>query len=349
MKTRRNNMRASFVQTLVYFDEPILALLQNRKGMNVLAYVVRDGVHGFTDPYIAKPTNEKLLGAYFDQKIDLSYLMHETKGGKPYIFDWDKFDDEVIMEPVEEVVKDYESLLPPPGIFSRNHTERRKNITVTSLIAHAFKIDGRWSAGDFSRFYAKLADLYAIFSFVDEMKGSAFLAQKLSDKIAKYPWQRGGSYVGFFKDIASESREEYPLQVSKIKYASPGEIEVKGVKTSLDHIDSLVIKLDGSKADLSTTYKELRGILERDGVLGTDDQDFSVRPVADLAKTRASKLLAGLGIEEPSTILKACDDHLVTYSKIALAIYRRGEEFHRFHAEGRMRLPSSRLSSFQET
>jgi hypothetical protein len=344
MKTRRNNMRVSFVQTLVYFDEPVLVLLQNRKGTKVVAYIVRDEIEGFKDPYIAKVASEKWLSAYFDQTIDLSYLMSDPKS-RPYIFDWESFGEEVVMQPAEEVVEDYSKLLPPPGIFARNHTERRKDIFVTSLIAHAFKIDGRWSAGDFSRFYRKLADLYALFSFVDEIKTSNALAKKLSDNIAKYPWQRGGSYVGFFKDIASESREEYPLRVSRITYASPGEIEVRGVKSSLDQIDALVNTLDSDKADLKVTYNELKGILERDGVLGTDALDFSARPVSASAKVRAGKLLACMGIAEPETILQACENHLVTYSKIALAIYRRGEDFHRFHAEGRMRLPSSRVAS----
>lgn len=339
MKQRRR-MRASFVQTLVYYDGPVLALLQNRKGSNVLAYVIREDIEGYSEPYIAKLTNEKILADYLEQRVDLSYLMR-AKGGEPYLFDWANFDDEVVMVPAEEVIENIEDVLPPAGIFSRNHTEAIKGLTVTSLVSHAFKIDGRWSANDFSRFYSKLADLYSLFSYLDEMRDSTGpLAQKLVDKIAKYPWQRGGSYLGFFRDIASESRDEYPLQVSKIKYASPGQIEVKGVKSSLDHIDSLVLTFDKLKPGLSTTYQELRGILERDGVLGSDDKDFSLRPVANSAKERADKLLSSMGVADTDAVLTACQNHLVTYSKIAMAIYRRGEEFHKFHAEGRMQLPS---------
>jgi len=338
---QRHRMRASYIQTLIYYDGPVLALLQNRRGTKVLAYVIRDEIDGFDDPYLAKPTSDKLLDAYLDQKVDLSYVMNSARGGEPFIFDWSKFKDEVLMQPIETITDDVEYLIPHAGIFARNHTEKIQGISVTALISHAYKIDGRWSANDFSRFYAKLADLYSLFSFLDEMKDrSTTFKANLSGKIAKYPWQGGGSYLGFFRDLASESREEYPLQVSKIKYASPGEIEVKGVESSLGHIDSLVRVLDKNKPELSVIYKELRGILERDGVLGADEKDFSVKALEYQAKGLSDKLLAGVGVQDPTLISDACQDHIVTYSKIALAIYRRGDEFQKFHEEGRMRLTS---------
>ncbi|RUV53919.1 hypothetical protein EOA85_26860 [Mesorhizobium sp. M5C.F.Ca.IN.020.29.1.1] len=342
----RNKRHASYVQTLVYYDGPVLALLQDRKGNNVVAFAVPDGIEGFDEPFIAKSTSPKLLSDYLRQRIDLSYLMRERRGGEPYLFDWAKFEDEVQLVPAETVVEDVADLLPSPGFFARNHTEQFKGIKLSPLASHTYRIDGRWSANDFSRFYAKLDDLYSLFSYLDEVRDATGpLAQKLVEKIAKYPWQRGGSYLGFFRDIAADSKEDYPLQVSKIKYASPGVIEVKGVNSSLLQIDALVGIFDSSKSDLSSLYRELHGILDRDGVLGTDAKEFSNKVTERMAEDRADRLLEGLNVTNPGAVKGACQHHLVPYSKIALAIYRRGEEFHRFHAEGRMRLPSEVSSS----
>ncbi|MER9120845.1 hypothetical protein [Mesorhizobium sp. M0590] len=342
----RNKRHASYIQTLVYYDGPVLALLQDRQGNNVVAFAVPDEIEGFDEPFIAKSTSPKLLSDYLRQRIDLSYLMRERRGGEPYLFDWAKFENEVQLVPAETVVEDVANLLPSPGFFARNHTEQFKGIKLSVLASHTYRIDGRWSANDFSRFYAKLDDLYSLFSYLDEVRDATGpLAQKLVEKIAKYPWQRGGSYLGFFRDIAAESKEDYPLQVSKIKYASPGVIEVKGVYSSLAQIDALVGIFDANKADLSSLYRELHGILERDSVLGTGDQDFSNSATAKMAVERADKLLVGLSVSDPNAVKEACQNHFVPYAKIALAIYRRGEEFHRFHAEGRMRLPSEFSSS----
>jgi hypothetical protein len=342
--TVRNNRHASFVQTLVYYDGPILALLQDRKGSNIIALAVADEIRGFEEPFIAKPTSQKLLLDYLQQRIDLAYLMREKRGGDPYLFDWAKFDKEVKLVPAETVVDDFLELLPKHGFFARNHTEPFKGIKVSSLMSHTYRIDGRWSANDFSRFYSKLDDLYSFFSYLDEVRDAAGpLAQKLVAKIAKYPWQRGGSYLGFFKDISAEAKEDYPLQVSKIKYASPGLIEVKGVHSSLVQIDALVGVFDSRKADLLAIYRELYGILVRDGVIGKDSRDFSNKATEDMAVSRADKLLVSLNITETDRVKEACQNHFVPYSKIALAVYRRGQEFHRFHAEGRIRLPSEAL------
>lgn len=338
----RNRLRAAYVQTLVHFDEPILALLQNRKGTHLLAYAIPGEVDGFEQPYIAKAVTDKVFKDYLDQKVDLNFVMMHPRAGAPYIFDWDQLEDEVLMQPIEAITDNYSEYLPGKGFFSRNHTERFSGETVTSLTRHEYKIDGRWSASDFSRFYAKLADLYALFSYLSDLKSYVRpLGQALDDRIAKYPWQGGGSYLGFFRDIASDASDDYPLQVSKIKYASPGEIEVKGVAKSLEQIDSLVETFQEDRQEMLENYRELRGILERDGVLGSDDRSFSAPALAEMARARADKLMSRMIASDSTAIRDACAGHMVTYSKIAMAIYRRGEDLHRFYAEGRMRLPDS--------
>lgn len=333
-------MRASFVQTLVYYDEPILALLQNRKGTYLLAYVMADEALHMEDPYIAKPVSKPLLDAYLQQKVDLSFVMRDKRTGEPFIFDWSEFEDEIIMSPAEMVVEDYDKYLPEVGFFARNHTESFLGKTIVSLIRHSYKIDGSWSAGDFSRFYSKLADLYSLFSYLGDLKSSkSIVANGLSATVSKYPWQGGGSYLSFFRDIATESRDDYPLQVSKIQYASPGQIEVKGVAESLFQIDALIEVFDRAKPNLSVTYRELRATLERDGVLGTDALSFSHPSVGAMAVGRADALLREMQTVDVDAVRDACEGREVAFAKLAMAIYRRGLDFHRFHAEGRMRVP----------
>lgn len=340
---KRPKMRAGFVQTLVYYDEPILALLENRKGTYLLAYALGAGAVAMADPYIAKPVAKSLLDSYLQQKVDLSFVMRDKRTGEPFIFDWSEFEDEVVMTPAEMVSDDYKSLLPEPGFFARNHTEAFLGKTIVSLVKHAYKIDGGWSASDFSRFYSKLADLYSLFSYLGDLRSSkSIVSNGLAATVSRYPWQGGGSYLGFFRDIATESRDDYPLQVSKIQYASPGQIEVKGVAESLYQIDALIGVFDHAKSHLAEIYRELRATLERDGVLGTDATDFSHASVGAIATSRADALLREMQTVDVDAVRDACEGREVAFAKIAMAIYRRGLDFHRFHAEGRMQLPDRR-------
>jgi hypothetical protein len=299
---------------------------------------VQDDVGTLKEPYVAKVTSDRILDLYLDQKVDLSYVMRSPRAGAPYVFDWSSFDDEVMMVPAEVVVDDVDELLPGPGYFARNHTETYRSGVASLLVHHAYMIDGNWSAKDFSRFYSKIDDLYSIFSFLDDIKdGYGAINTSLSDKIAKFPWKRGGSYFGFFRDIVADTRDEYPLKVSKILYASPGQIEVRGVKEPLDQIDALLPVMQASSQTLTKVYNDLHGILTRDKVLGSDARDFSNAATARMSNARATILLKGMGITDPERIKSACQGHSVLYAKIALAIFRRGEEFYRFYEEGRMR------------
>lgn len=337
---KRPKMRASFIQTLVYYDEPLLALLQNRKGTYILAYAMDENATDLKDPYLAKPVSKPLLDAYIQQKADLNFVMRDKRTGEPYIFDWAEFDNEALLYPAEQITDDYTQFYPEPGFFSRNHTEPFLNRSIASLVKHAYRIDGRWSAADFSRFYAKLADLYAIFSYLGELRrDKSIVSNGLSSTVSRYPWQGGGSYLGFFREVAAESREDYPLQVSRIQYASPGQIEVKGVQDSLTQIDNLITHFGSVKADLSHTYRELRSILERDGALGSDALTFSNGAITAMALSRADTILEEMRAFDVEIIRDACSDKPVPYAKLAMAIYRRGLDLHRFHAEGRVQLP----------
>ncbi|MBA4223372.1 MAG: hypothetical protein C0458_21800 [Methylobacterium sp.] len=116
---------------------------------------------------------------------------------------------------------------------------------------------------------------------------------------------------------------------------------MKGVAEPLKQIDELVEIFQGDKQEMQDSYRELRGILDRDGVLGSDDRDFSVPALADMARERADKLMSRMITTDSTAIRDACAGHMVTYAKIAMAIYRRGDDLHRFYAEGRMRLPET--------
>lgn len=340
MKPRRR-LQATYVQTLIYYDEPRLALLQNTKGSPIVAYPIDVNIKGCAEPFIAKLTTNNLFMQYIDQKIDLRFLFISPRGGDPYVFDWVKSDKPVYLRPAETVLDHPGDFLPDSGIFARNHTEPLVGTKVASVVRYQYLIDGRWSASDFSRFYAKLSDLYSIFSYLDEVKNATgALSRVLAETIANYPWQGGGSYLNFFKDITATARDEYPLQVSRIQYASPGEIEVKGIPESLVHIDRIVAVFDVEKEMLVETYKRLRRLLERESLLSSDQKDFSNKATAEIATKAADELLVKMEVADTETIKRACRSHMVTYSKIAMAIFRRGEDLHKFHQEGRMSIPN---------
>lgn len=329
-------MKANFVSTLVYFDGPQVALLRYRK-MHIIAVAVEK--EGFEYPFFCCLVRKHHWEKYYSGKADLYYLFSSAKLGNFYFFDWNSIESnkKVLLTKAshaESVNKDY---WPDRGFFSVAHTENiRENPTTVS--SQIFNIDGNWSTSDFSSFYGKMSDTYAIFIADDEFSSdNDTVCNKIKNNVLSRLWRGGGSYSGFYDSLEQNVPSMDPLQVSRIHYSSPGIIELRGRR---DTISEMLKAFSNFGDKLSTTeslYNLVNSTLSDNNLKkARPDAQFPTREMETSVKLACDELLQAIEINQTPRFFEACNNNVLLYSKLSMSIYRRFKGVHSFIVEGRI-------------
>jgi hypothetical protein len=331
---------ASLVKTLVLFDGPQVALLKSSRNLDMLAVACTKP--GYVYPFFCVEVSPKTLRRYLEQRIDLNYVFRLKEAHKQfYFFDWSNLDGMSV--PLKRaLISDMQDpdLYPEPGFFARNHTVEFTFEHIVPSAVRTFEIDGKWDAPDFSRFYAKIADVYA-FAVINAKSIRKHLSDldiaTLKNAISDYVWKGGGSYVSFYSNLFETVRSLNPLDVAKIQYASPGTIEITGGAEALDEVTAVLKRYDEVGRSLADIYRSIEKLLEREKIRGGDKTaSFSSSAVEKYAMELATNFATKLGVEEPSVLLNFCSDNPVIFIKIVMSYYRRGRDLAKFQAEGRV-------------
>lgn len=334
----RSATSAKLIQTLVFYDEPQVALLETNRNIKMLAVAIDRP--DMTQPFFAAEIKEKTLNRYLDGKVDLNYVLRYTDYKKSYFFDWSLMKQRMVklqLASTEELKN--ENLYPEPGFFSRDHTHPyiRNN---EETVRHVYNIDGSWEATDFSRFYGKIADIYAFLSIADKLDDQA---PDVDDKdfirrsIGSYFWQGGGSYVNFYNDIGSHIESEYPLKVSRIQYASPGQIELEGKKEIFAEIDSVIANFEASYSELVEYYRNINQILVKEKLKRADrSAQLSSDALDQYVRRLSTDFALRMNIPNPKEIYSVCAENTVVYAKVILSFFRRARAIYLFQVEGRV-------------
>jgi hypothetical protein len=266
-----------------------------------------------------------------------------------YFFDWNELEDEDVkltLASDEEVQNS--AYYPEPGFFARDHSH-----PVSHTIDQAkqtFAIDGKWEASDFSRFYSKIADIYAFLYVVSQIRGKK-LSQVdegyIKHSIGGYFWKGGGSYVGFYDDIFNRVELYNPLDVARITYASPGVIELEGKKEVFADIKALLQTFDGNFLEAREQYKNIRANLKGANLLGAHGKVRLGKRLSDNLKVKTDRLALSMNVSDPDEILDLCNENVLVYCKVILSLFRRARDLFLFHAEGRVTV--SELTEHIET
>jgi hypothetical protein len=229
---------------------------------------------------------------------------------------------------------------PAIGIFSRSHTSLfNRERAITTL--KSYKIDGKWDAADFSHFYGKMSDLYSLFAVLTRFDGSnapgerAFFAAALRERL----FRGGGSYIGFYDDMNSQNAKHKlpPLEVSRIQYASPGLLDLRGDTNALSYTSDVISIFEDSARDLTDLYNSVHGALRKEKLLSADpDAQFSSKAIEEYVSLRTMELAHAMKIENVDSVYQATGPNLLVFAKLILSIYRRANELYMFEAEGRI-------------
>ena len=330
---------ASLIQTLVLFDGPQVVLLKSDRGFNVIAVACDKA--GYKYPMFAVEISDTMLRRYLEQRVDLNYVFRQKESYKKYyFFDWTRINNKSFRLTAalgEEIKSD--SFYPEPGFFARDHTSDYNVNRVVSNAAKIFSIDGKWDAPDFSRFYAKIADVYAFAILSSSNLKSRLAAPDLEimrQSIAEYAWKGGGSYRSFYVRLLDAVTSLNPLDVARIQYASPGTIEVVGGNEPLKEIDNILEIFSTRSPALKESYTALERLLEREGIKGNDKDHFITPSVERYIHKVSESFARDLGISDLDGMYDMCSGNTSIFAKVVLSYYRRGRDLYSFQAQGRV-------------
>lgn len=333
---------ATIIDILVYFDEPQLLLLESDRDNKMLAVAIpaREGLGEY--PFFACEVRSKPFEKYMSGKADLHHVFANCIRDNYYTFDLSTVDDgKIRLTVATHDQKSNADFWPEVGFFSRSHTSDYGLDPAAGNGEKEYKIDGKWGPTDFSHFYAKVADLYAIFAvFSDAWKTMKAGAQDaVADIVRKKMWRGGGSYLGFYDQLMDQlySIKYAALDVKRIQYASPGHLVLRGDPDALADIGDVVQVMREKKAELDKTYNAIYSTLRQERLLGKEPAaKFSSDQSRKRVRLQTDELLELLGLEFGDILYEVSGKKTLVYAKMALSIYRRANEVYAFHDEGRV-------------
>ncbi|MER9449649.1 hypothetical protein [Mesorhizobium sp. M0254] len=327
---------AIFDAVLVYLDEPQIVTLISQK-TRVVAIAIP-----YENPNIAMfhatTVAEKDWERYLSGTVDLRYLFTFPTVRVHYYFDLHALEDgKIMMSPwIGDIGENY---LPLPRFFSSNHTEEYKaNIRATDR--ELLVIDGEWELTDFGQFQQKYSDIYAfIIATKNWLDAGATLQTKrrVKDAFLNRPFQGGFSYVHLFRDLSNNVSRPDQLNLSKIKYASPGEVEIFGKEEIFEEIHQIIPNFLHKRERLQEDYRTFHQYLSENHYLRIHGDHYPKGdPTEAYMSGRARKLAVEMLAPNFDAVWDLTNGNALVASKVVLSFYRRLADAAAYFAQGRV-------------
>lgn len=326
---------ATYDATLVYMDEPQVITMMSQK-TRIVAVAIPD-----EDPqkamFLATTVAEKDWTKYLDGTVDLRYLFTYSVRVH-YFFDlYDMKDKKVMMTPLDGPAD--EDHLPSQRFFSTNHTEEYKaddRATDTEKLL----IDGEWELQDFGQFQQKYADIYAFIIATDTWKSAAasLVAKKrVKDAFLDRPFRGGFSYVHLFRDLNDNVPRSDQLNLSKIKYASPGHVEIFGKEEVFDHLHNIIPNFLHKREKLSEAYRLFHKYLSENHYFKIDGNQYPKNdPTEKYIKAQSKALATEMLAPDFDAVWELTEQNALVAAKVVLSFYRRLNDAATYFAQGRI-------------
>lgn len=336
--SRKAQVSATYESTLVYYDEPQLIVLSRPNKRKIIATaIIQDGRDY---PFFGAEISQEQWERYLREISDLRFLFEYPRFKKWYLFDFSDLDEagNVKMRSLsrEEISEDY---LPAGQFFSRSHTEPLGQ-SHAELGVEKFLIDGAWDFSDFSAFYGKISDLYALFLSIGRFgsdQTERVVRGNIREAYQRYPLKGGASYRFFYRDLFNTQSIMDRLIVDSIQYASPGHVDVHARH---DIFGEIRISLDNYRKNATAASKEyhsLRKFLSKSRLLTASAEGFdSKSPYASQINLQTARLCDALSFPYLNQVVDLTGGNDLAAAKIMLSFTRRIDKSFRFFAEGRV-------------
>lgn len=327
---------AEYVATLIYMDEPQVVHLMSKTVPIVAVAVPSD------DPaqaqFLAATCSQKDWEGYLEGASDLRYLFVYPRTRMLYTFDLNKIKKKsLILHPYDAVPP--EEWLPPPRLFATDHTEEFDLIAAPAQTEQLI-VDGEWQLQEFGRFYQRYSDIY-VFSVAQMNWASAHVSAAIKARIkvafGTRPFKGGSSYLHLFNDLFDSLQRDERIGLDKVKYASPGYVDVNGRADAFAEISVAVRSFLSAHNELKEKYSELHTYLSERGYLKMPgDQYDATDGSGAFVKTKGKGLADAMPPLDYATILELSRDNVLVAAKVVLSYYRRLDEASEYFAQGRV-------------
>ncbi|MBF0589295.1 MAG: hypothetical protein HQL53_09210 [Magnetococcales bacterium] len=345
MTRRVPRYQATIKQTLIFYDAPQMLLLSGQDDNPIVALAVdhEDMADPFFACYVTKPHWQQ----YLSGKVDLRYLYDNPMFGNHYFFDLESVEEDKrvnLTKATPAQVKDEEAYWPGHGFFSYNHTEEIEGHQKVKTNEQRLFIDGTWDTTEFSDFMRSLSGIYDIHVLNDFIGISNKAAeqgwQRLKSAIAKRRWTAGGSYINFFSNLLGAAElNNQPMRLSGIQYASPGHLNFSCNKATYEAAIHTLQNYEMTEEEASKAFQHINKVLDREKLkTASPEAEFSSDDIRDHVQDSADVLLRATGIKRPDKIRQLCDDNILVYAKVSLAMFRRYKNAHAYISKGRVQL-----------
>lgn len=281
--------------------------------------------------YFFRP-KKKLTNEFLNGSLDLLYIINDSKIENIYLFVGDLVVGKQIVgkEFKQDLTPD---MLPDPGLFAPYQENERKG--GHKVVARTI-IDGRWNISDLKYFSDILQDCYA-FSYGLNINDSQ-LQKRIITIFSKYPWKGGYSPVNFFDELYGAIPANDQVDISEIKYASPGYIDLIMNQKIAESINALITNFSG-KNNFDKLYTEVHTWLAQNKLLGKDVKKADITEAScKQIRTYITSMKEALSInisEEQLSDLSG-KNNLLTL-KIILAYHRRLKKLSNYVSTGKAR------------
>lgn len=329
---------ASLDQVLLWYDGPQVVLLKADDLHYVIAVAADEEAR--EDLFFGALVNLRQLADYQAERFDLRYLLTHPGSRKWYLFSLD--DDKAPQISLRSINRNsplIKKYLPLSGFFARAHEEIRAAKFIAPSATERFDIDGSWDLGEFSSFYGQVEDIYYLFNSMEkhaDPKVSDEEKRRVEDALLR-PFQGGGSYLGFYGDIANDNDRGSQLRVSGIQYNSPGFVEVKAKQKPFDDMIGLLRAFSDAPMQARAAYRALYQYLSENRLLKAPANTYIIDDVVTSINSLSHELATALrGVNFSEVFVMSRRNSLVA-AKILLSIHRRTERLYKFFEQGRVK------------
>lgn len=327
---------AKFELALFEFIEPVVLLYKSTKSYFV--GTARPSELGYVNEYFVVSVTPKIMKRYFRQECDLRYLFVSAPGRNFFSVKAEHaFANAVRLVPWTQEIS--EEVLPDHQFFASSHTREYLPMQAKDTALESLFIDGKWEMEDFGELSTRYRDVYSFEQAVAKMYDASVSKGQKEQIIGAFrnlTLHAGGSYVGFFRDLlkAIPANERYGL--ASVKYASPGQIDIRGKGEIFDALELRITKIINNP-DLRKKYSQLYDLMSQSGLLEVAER--SHRPDVDLEQrieSMTKDLLSAIGLNIYDLLVHSFGADTTNAAKIALAVFRRFRSVSAFFEEGRV-------------
>lgn len=330
---------AEFEATLLFVDEPQIVSLTAGKAKRQLIAVAIPSDDINVSNFLATTVSKRDWAKYLDSIVDLRYLFTVPTIRILYNFDLGAIKNgKITLKRIDGQAP--EDHLPPPRFFATNHSETYKFYEARASDPEQLLVDGEWELTDFGQFQQKFSDIY---TFLISQKN--WLSKDVPDESKRRilnafrtrPYQGGFSYVHLFKDLGVNIPRSDQISLDKIRYASPGKVEIFGKDEIFSDLQVIIPNFVENRIELKEAYSYFYKYLSQNNFLKMRGDHYLAGDATEEFFFFQSEKLANM-MQAPNidVVRVLSNNNALVCAKIILAFYRRLEEASMYFSQGRV-------------